>query len=184
MTTATPGKPDVAGHCIEILHPGVKPEGVADVDMRPGVGNVVAAYPDHALDAAILTAEQFRREPGKWTRVFSFFLSTASKRTANARLAEERDPLLAQFQRIYGPDPHKVPGHPTQRQWGTHLQQYRTDPLLYLYRTPRFRAKAAELGLWNDDTDIERAEQRIRENEAELIRSGQWVPEADDTAGG
>jgi hypothetical protein len=160
-----------------MLRPCVKQDGGAPVAMTDGVNAVLGPYSAYALDAAIITAERFRGKPAEWTRVHAFLLSTASRRASDAREAEAADPRLAEFVRIYGPNPRKSPDHHKQHEWETHLKLYRRDPLIYLLENPRFREKAAAQGLWNHDTDIDRATARYREREAELVKQGRMLPD-------
>ena len=160
-----------------MLRPCVKQDGDAPVAMTEGVNAVLGPYSAYALDAALITAERFRGKPAEWARVHAFFLSTASRRASDAREAEAADPRLAEFVRIYGQNPHKSPDHPKQHEWETHLKLYRRDPLIYLLENPRFREKAAAQGLWNHDTDIDRATARYREREAELVKQGRMLPD-------
>ncbi len=162
-------------HCVELLGQ-VNPEPNADIEV--GIRNVCAAYPEYAVPAALATSEKFRTKPvGEWLRVSMYFSKTASGMASSAREAEAADPRLAEFVRIYGQNPRKSPDHPKQHEWETHLKLYRRDPLIYLLENPRFREKAAAQGLWNHDTDIDRATARYREREAELVKQGRMLPD-------
>lgn len=146
-------------------------------DIEPSVRNVTAPYPDFAHDAAIQTVAKFQRtKPRAWMDVFMYFHRTASGMTSDAREAEAADPRRAEFVRIYGREPRKAPDHPQQRQWERHLQGYKIDPLIWLFTHPEYRDKAVEQGLWNHDTDEERAIEQITERNAELVRQGKCLP--------
>ncbi len=166
---------DLVATCKALLDQ-VNPE--PNFDIEPSIRNVTAPYPDFAHDAAIQTVAKFQRtKPHGWMDVFMYFHRTAAGMTSDAREAEATDPRLAEFCRIYGQNPRKSPDHPKQHEWETHLKLYRRDPLIYLLENPRFREKAAAQGLWNHDTDIDRAKARYREREAELVKQGRMLPD-------
>jgi hypothetical protein len=84
------------------------------------------------------------------------------------------DNLLAQFEAVYDPNPHFVPGHEMQRQWQRFWEEYQASPLLWFYYRTEYRLRGIELGLWDPENDPERARQEIHEREqrAELERQG------------
>ena len=153
--TAPPGSNDkvrkhqeLVARCVTLLSQ-VNPDDGAPV--KQSVENTILLYPDHAELAALKTTEKKRANPPKrWLDVSQYFASTASGMASDAREAEERDPALSEFTKLYGPDPHLSPAHPSQRQWERYRRDHKDDSLMFIYSHAELQDRAQEVGLWDN----------------------------------